>query len=208
MAVRWATLRLQPPTNRAADHLPTVEVGVVWAHEEQPPDGVAALDWLLLTTLPVPDQTAADQLLAYYAHRFVIETWHRTLKTGCAFEARQLQSREALERGLALYSVVAWRVLYATLLARATPDVSCRLLLAEEEWQALFCVIHQTAQPPPCPPTLAQALRWIATLGDYLGRKGDGPPGPTTLWRGFQHLTNLTAMYQLFAAPAAIVTER
>ena len=203
VALRWATLTLQPPAHRSAERLPTVEVGVVWAHEEQPPRGVEALDWLLLTTLPVPDQAAAGQLLAYYAGRFVIETWHKVLKSGCAIEARQLQSVQALERGLALYSVIAWRVLYATLLARATPQLPCTVVLLQPEWQALYCAIHKTAQPPPRPPSLAQAVRWLATLGGYLGRQGDGPPGPTVLWRGFQHLTDLTAMYQLFAAPAA-----
>jgi hypothetical protein len=200
VALRWATLTLQPPAHRAAEQLPAVAVGGVWAHEEQPPAGTEALDWLLLTTLPVPDQAAAEQILAYYACRFGIETWHKTLKTGCAIEARQLQSVEALERGLALYSVIAWRVLYASLRARATPELPCSVLLAAAEWQALYCAIHKTAQPPSRPPSLAQAVRWIAHLGGFLGRKGDGPPGPTTLWRGFQHLADLTVMYQLFAA--------
>jgi hypothetical protein len=141
--------------------------------------------------------------LAYYACRFVIETWHKTLKTGCAIEARQLQSAESLYRGIALYSVIAWRVLYATLLARTAPDLPCTILLAEEEWQALHCAHHKTTQLPARPPTLAQAVRWIAMLGGFLGRKGDGEPGATVLWRGFQHLTDLTDMYQVFAASAA-----
>jgi hypothetical protein len=207
VALRWATLTLQPPTHRAAEQLPPAVVGVVWAHEEQPPAGAEALDWLLLTTRPVPDQAVAEQLLAYYAQRFVIETWHKTLKTGCAIEARQLQSVQALERGLALYSVIAWRVLDATLLARASPELPCTVVLLEPEWRALYCAIQHTPQVPDRPPPLAQAVRWIATLGGYLGRKGDGPPGPGTLWRGFQHLADLTAMYQLVAPPAVQVKE-
>jgi hypothetical protein len=202
VALRWAPLTLQPPAHRTAEHLPAVAVGAVWAHEEQQPPGAEALDWLLLTTLPVPDQAAAEQVLADYGCRFVIETWHKTLKTGCAIEARQLQSAQALCRGLALYSVIAWRVLYTTLLARATPELPCTVVLAAEEWPALYCAIHHTPQVPPYPPTLAQAVRWIARLGGFLGRTGDGPPGPTVLWRGFQHLADLTAMYQLFAPQA------
>jgi hypothetical protein len=200
--LRWRTLTFVPPKRRGA-HLPTVSLRVVWVHEDDPPAGSEALDWLLLTTLPLPDQAAAEQLLAYYACRFVIETWHKTLKTGCAIEARQLQSAESLYRGIALYSVIAWRVLYATLLARTAPDLPCTILLAEEEWQALHCAHHKTTQLPARPPTLAQAVRWIAMLGGFLGRKGDGEPGATVLWRGFQHLTDLTDMYQVFAASAA-----
>jgi hypothetical protein len=50
-------------------------------------------------------------------------------------------------------------------------------------------------------PTLAEVVRWLATLGGYLGRKADGPPGVTVLWRGFQALAQLTAMYQVFRPP-------
>ena len=81
------------------------------------------------------------------------------------------------------------------------PDVACTALLEESEWQALYCHIHQTTQVPPTPPTLAQAVRWIAQLGGFLGRTGDGPPGVTVLWRGFQRLVDLTAMYHVFRPP-------
>ncbi|MGH2346762.1 MAG: IS4 family transposase [Chloroflexota bacterium] len=199
--LRWTALTLQPPANRPAGAVPAVPLSVVWAQEEHPPAGSAALDWLLLTTLAVPDQATAERTLAYYAGRFGIEVWHKTLKTGCAIEARQLASREALQRGLALYSVIAWRVLSAALLARSTPDVPCTVLLEEREWQALYCSHYHTTHLPVPPPTLAQAVRWIAMLGGFLGRKGDGPPGPTVLWRGFQRLTDLTAMFHLFAPP-------
>jgi len=200
--LRWTSLTFLPP-KRQGLHLPEVALGVVWVHEETPPTGVEALDWLLLTTLPLPDQAAAERLLDYYTCRWVIETWHKTLKSGCAIEARQLQSAAALGRGIALYSVIAWRVLFATLLARQAPDLPCTLVLEPDEWQALYCRIHQTTQPPTTPPTLAQAVRWVAQLGGFLGRKGDGQPGPTVLWRGFQHLMDLTAMYQVFTAQPA-----
>src|SRR5207245_2815209 len=97
--------------------------------------------------------------------------------------------------------VIAWRLLATTLLARVTPEVPCTALLAEDEWQALYCAVHRTPQPPATPPTLAQAVRWIAQLGGFLGRKSDGPPGVTVLWRGLQRLVDLTAMYQVFHPP-------
>lgn len=200
--VRWQQVTLPVPRNRHGGQLEAVTLWALWAHEESPPPGVEALDWLLLTTLALPDQPTAAHLLDWYACRFVIERWHLVLKSGCAIEARQLESRAALQRGLALYSVIAWKVLCATLLARTTPDLPCTVLLEEAEWQALYCAIHRTTQPPATPPTLAQAVRWIAKLGGFLGRKGDGEPGPTVLWRGFQHLTDLTYMYAVFAAQA------
>lgn len=97
--------------------------------------------------------------------------------------------------------MIAWRILYATMLSRTLPTLPCSVLLALEEWQALYCAIHHTPTPPATPPTLQEAVQWIAQLGGFLGRAGDGPPGVTVLWRGFQHLADLTHMYCLFHPP-------
>lgn len=197
VAVRWRAFTLQPPANRAKEHLPAVTLWAVWAVELAPPAGVEALDWLLWTSVPTEDQAAAAERLAWYTCRWGIEVWHHVLKSGCAIEARQLESVEALRRSLALFSVIAWRILYATLLARAAPELPCTVLLAVEEWQALYCAIHKTPTPPPTPPTVQQAVRWLAQLGGFLGRKGDGAPGAQVLWRGFQRLTDLSLMFQV-----------
>ncbi len=87
-------------------------------------------------------------------------------------ERCQLASAENLQRGLALYSVVAWRVLYATLLSRAVPAL--HRLARGCAWQALYCAIHQTPTPPVQPPSLGEAVRWLAHLGGYIGRRRDG----------------------------------
>jgi len=155
----------------------------------------------LLTTVPLHTAADALQCLRWYACRWGIEVYHKILKSGCAIERRQLQDVAHLQRCLALFSVVAWRVLYATMLARVLPDAPCTALLEEGEWQALYCHIHQTTQLPPTPPALAQAVRWIAQLGGFLGRTRDGDPGVTVLWRGFQRLIDLTAMYHVFRPP-------
>jgi hypothetical protein len=202
VAVRWRAFTLQPPAKRAAkDHLSAVTLWAVWVVEEAPPAGVAALDWLLWTSVPTEDHAAAAERIAWYTCRWGIEVWHHVRTSGCAIEARQLESVAALRRGLALYSVIAWRILYATLLARTAPELPCTVLLALEEWQALYCAIHKTPTPPASPPTLRQAVRWIAQLGGFLGRKSDGEPGVQVLWRGFQRLPDLTLMYQVMSPP-------
>lgn len=97
--------------------------------------------------------------------------------------------------------MLAWRVLYTVLLSRALPDAPCTALLEPEEWQALYCAIHMTATPPATPPTLREAVHWISRLGGFLARRGDGEPGVTVLWKGFQHLTDLTFMYRIMRPP-------
>ena len=81
--------------------------------------------------------------------------------------------------------------------------MSCTALLEAAEWQALSCAIHTTTQPPTTPPTVGQAVRWLAQLGGYRGRKHDGPPGTEVLWRGLQRLVDLTLMSQVFTRSSA-----
>ena len=197
LTVRWRAVTLRPPKARAAERLPPAPVWAVWAVEETPPPGAAPVEWLLLTTVPTAAAAAALARLAWYACRWGIEVWHKVLKSGCRIEARQLATADRLRRCLALYSVIAWRVLWAAMLARAVPDAPCTALLADDEWQALYCAIHRTPTPPATPPPLREAVRWLAQLGGFLARARDGDPGVTALWRGFQHLADLTTMYRI-----------
>jgi hypothetical protein len=198
LAIRWREITLRPPRKRAKEKLAQVRVWAVWAVETDPPPNLPAVEWLLLTTVPVQTTQDALQRLAWYACRWGIEVWHKVLKSGCRIEARQLETAVRLKRCLTLYAVIAWRVLYATMLSRAVPEASCLALLNEPEWQALYCAIHHTTILPPTPPTLHQAVCWIAQLGGFQNRKRDGHPGVTVMWKGFQHLSDLTYMYLVF----------
>ena len=206
LVVRHCPVVLRPPTHRAAESLAPVAVWAVLAREEDPPAGQDPLDWLLLTTRPVSGGADALERVAWYTARWGIETLHKVLKSGCRIEAKQLGTADRLTRCLALYSVVAWRVLYAVILARAVPDAPCTTLLDPDEWAALYCITHRTTVLPPAPPPLRDAVRWIGRLGGFLGRTGDGEPGATVLWRGLQRLHDHTAMYQVMKPPDPVTT--
>jgi Transposase DNA-binding/Transposase Tn5 dimerisation domain len=197
LALRFCPLTLCPPRHRKSAGLPSVALWAVQVREIDPPMDVKPIEWLLLTTVEV--RTAADAIerVTWYVCRWGIEVWHRILKSGCRIEARQLATGERLQRCLTLYSVIAWRVFYAIMLARAVPEMPCNVLLEIEEWQALYCAIHHCPTPPEEPPSLDQAVRWIAQLGGFVGRRRRDQPGAETLWRGFQHLTDLTRMYRI-----------
>ena len=173
----------------------------VQALEEHPPASGEPIEWRLLTTGTV--QTTADALerLDWYACRGGIEVWHQGLKSGCRLDARQLESAARRRRGLARYRVLAGRVLSAVLRSRAMPEAPCTALWAPEAWQALSGAIHITATRPATPPTLREAVPWIGRLGGFLARRGDGEPGGTVWWKGFQHLTDLTTMYGSMRPP-------
>jgi hypothetical protein len=197
LALRFCRLTLCPPRHRQAAGLPEVVLWAVQVREVAPPAEGQPLEWLLWTTVAVDSVDDAIERVQWYSCRWGIEVWHRIVKSGCRIEARQLATDERLERCLTLYSVIAWRVFYAIMWARAVPEMPCDVLLAVEEWQALYCAIHHCPIPPDRPPSLGEAVRWIAQLGGFVGRRRRDPPGPETLWRGLQHLTDLTRMYRI-----------
>jgi len=155
-------------------------------------------EWLLLSTAAVEDFAQACERLRWYAVRWSIEVFHRTLKSGCRIEDRRLAEAGHLQACLALDMIVAWRVLYLTRLGRQTPEVPCSVFFEEEEWKALYAYHHQSATVPDEPPTLGVAMRMVARIGGFLGRTGDGDPGPTVLWRGLDKLSFITDTFRLF----------
>ena len=196
MELRFAAVTLKPPKRKPK--LANVRLWAVWTRELDPPPGVKPLEWMLLTDVPVDTLEQAQERLAWYAQRWQIEVYHRTLKSGCRIEARQLGRADRLEACLAIDLVVAWRIFHLAKQGRETPDVPCTVYFEEAEWKALYMRVHHTAQLPSAPPSLYQAMRMVAALGGFLGRKSDGEPGTTTLWRGLQRLDDLTNMYRIF----------
>lgn len=198
LEVRFASVSVRPPKYRKKEKLASVHLWAVLAEEVTAPMGVEAIHWLLLTTMTIETFTQACSCLEWYACRWVIETYHKVLKSGCRVEQRQFGDVENLQRYLALDAVVAWRVLYLTMLGRDQPDLPCTVILDEHEWQALYCFLHHTDQPPQNAPSLREATRWIAQLGGFLGRKSDGFPGPISIWRGLQRLSDIANAWLAF----------
>lgn len=194
-ALRLCPLPLRPPPHRKAEGWPAVALWAVQVRDVEPAAGVEPIAWRRLTTGAV--QTVADAIerVEWYACRWGMAVWHSMLQRGCRIEARQWATAERLQRCLTLYSVMAWRVFYATRWARAVPEMPCSVLLEIAAWQALYGAIHQGPPPPAEPPTLGEAVRWIAQLGGFVGRRPRDHPGAETLWRGLQHLRDLTRMY-------------
>lgn len=196
--IGWTSVQIPPPKDDPqAASAPRPNVQLVVVEERDPPAGVTPLRWLLWTTLPVTTWEQALEVVSIYERRWLIERYHYVLKSGCGIEQLQLETAERLERALAICCVVAWRLLFLTYQARQNGEASCTTVFAMHEWQALVCTLGQTAEPPSEPPTLREAVRMVAQLGGFLGRKGDGEPGVKTLWRGLMRLNDIAATWLL-----------
>lgn len=201
LGMRFAKVTLAVPINQAKYHGRSEPI-VLWAilaQEENPPPGQPPVCWRLLSTIPVHDRQTAILQVFRYSQRWQIEIFHKTLKSGCKAEDRQLENVDRLERCLALDIIVAWRVLAMSKAGRgidAGGPVS--QWMADYEWKALWCYIHKRTDAPDTPPSTHQAVRWVAQLGGFLARKSDGHPGPMTVWRGLQRLNDFASAYLLF----------
>lgn len=163
-----------------------VAVTCLIASEVDAPQGAKPVVWRLLSNREVSTLEEAAQLIDWYRTRWEIELLFLTLKEGCRVEALQLSSVQRIERALAIYLVVAWRVGLLMRLGRSCPQWDAERLLTREEWQAAWIVARQKV--PDKTPTLRQALHMIARLGGFMGRKGDGEPGVKSLWIGLQRV--------------------
>lgn len=199
LVLRSAPVTLGVPQDKARFFGASQELKL-WALEaveEDAPESCEALHWKLLSSTPAVSLAEAQRQLGWYAKRWSIEVFHRTLKSGCQSEARALRSLEKLERALSLDILVACRLLALRDAARRQPKADARQWLEKEECEVL--VAWHSKKPPASqpPPTMEQAVAWISRLGGHLGRKKDPPPGVQVLWRGLQRLHGMVEAWKL-----------
>lgn len=198
--MRSASVMLRPPF-RNGKRLPIVKVNVVLVLEESPPEGTEPIEWLLLTSLPIETLAQAQTVMEYYCCRWEIEIFFRVFKGGCRVEDLQLEKTDRLEACMAMYLIVAWRVLFMLMLGRESPETSCDEVLSEAEWKSVYLIAIGKVVPKK-PPSLGKMIRKIAEFGGYLGRKSDGPPGPKTLWIGLQRVRDFALAWTMFNSGA------
>jgi hypothetical protein len=200
--VRFAQVELKPPKRLKGSG--PIRAWAVYAREqsEHAVDG-NPIEWMLLTTVQVTTFQHAQQRVQWYARRWGIEVYHRTLKSGCRIQDRQLGTAAGLDACLGVDMVVAWRVFHLAMSGRETPDLPCTVFFTDDEWKALCCYVSKKRTPPKQPPTLGQAMRMVGAVGGHLGRKRDGFPGTEVLWRGLQRLDTAVEMYVIFTTDPA-----
>ncbi|MGH8744394.1 MAG: IS4 family transposase [Burkholderiales bacterium] len=187
LQVAWSACDIPAPTRGKERGGPRLRLNVVRAWEADPPAGVAALDWVLLTSLVVTNAADALQVIAYYERRWLIEEYHKCLKTGCALETRQLETAAGLEALLGFLAIVAVRLLQLREASRQKPEAPARHYVAPE----LIRTVQSYLKLPPGDLSLREFWRAVARLGGFLARKHDGDPGWQTLWRGWLKLQDL-----------------
>jgi hypothetical protein len=199
LQVSAAAVRVFPPQARVqssrksgADQLQPLLRWVLRIWEVNGPAEEQPIEWILLTDQPISDAATAWRVGYWYSCRWLIEEYHKCLKTGCQVEARQLEQGERLEPLVGVLSVVAVRLLQLKQQARMHPEEA-----AEKTVPACYVKMLGAYLQEPEQMSNRRFFREVARLGGFLGRKGDGEPGWLTLWRGWQQLEMMTIGWEL-----------
>jgi transposase-like protein/transposase Tn5 family protein len=199
--VRAASVTLRPPY-RPDRKLPPVAVNVVLVREPNPPPGEPAVEWILVTTLPIETLEQVRLVVEYYCVRWNIEILFRTLKSGCRVEDRRFEHVDRMLPCLAMYLIVAWRTMFVCRMGREFPDADCETIFEPSEWKAVWFAVHRK-KPPKKNPRLAEMVHLIASLGGYIERS-NSEPGTQTVWIGLQRMYDLAWAWDTFGPEAKV----
>lgn len=161
----------------------SLSVNVIHVFERKPPSGQPAVEWFLLTNLPIDSDEAIAFAVDCYRARWTIEEYFKALKSGCQFEKRQLESAHSLLNALAILAPVAWRLLLLRHLARGPARGPASDALTPKQLEVLRAVAKK---PLPRRANARDAMLAVAALGGHL--KNNGDPGWLVLGRGMHDL--------------------
>lgn len=182
-----AILLLAPHAKHGHHGRQPLPLYVVCIAEVHPPRGEKPIEWMLVTNEPVKTFDDAWRVASWYERRWVIEEYHKALKTGCQIEDLQFTYAERLDPAIALLSGVALTLLGLRDASRR-PDAHTRratTLVAREYVEVLSSWRHGKIR---CDLSIHEFFFSLARLGGHQNRKHDHRPGWLVLWRGWMKL--------------------
>jgi hypothetical protein len=183
LELKYKRVRVLPPIAKQKRY-PPLELTVIQAKERNGPRGSEAIDWKLITDLPVGSRAEAIEKLEWYALRWKIEVFHKIMKSGCRAEDSKLRTAERLVNLIATFCIMSWRIFWMTMLNRSAAPSPPQAAITLLEIELLDYLVKDKNNRVPGRKTLSDYLIKIAQLGGYLARASDPPPGNMVMWRG------------------------
>jgi hypothetical protein len=185
------------PTSEGFAH--TLTVNVVRVYEPEPPEGEVAVEWVLLTSLPIEQPSDVEAIVDIYRARWLIEEFFKALKTGCGYRTRRLTNPQSILNSFATLVPIAVKALALRNAAEQRPDGKAPRLrspiLEPDELAVLKAKARKMGRPLPNDPSDSDVLALVARFGGH--RKSSGPPGWSTLMRGLEKLQSLAEGWAL-----------
>jgi len=190
LELKYRRIRILPPIGKQKRY-PSLTLTVLHAQERDAPQGYEAIDWKLITDLPVRSRVEAIEKLDWYALRWKIEVFHKIMKSGCKAEDSKLRTAERLVNLVATFCIMSWRIFWMTMLNRSATGASPKFALTSLEIELLDRLVKDKRTQASKPKTLSDYLVKIAQLGGYLARANDPPPGNMVMWKGLARLSDI-----------------
>jgi Transposase DNA-binding/Transposase DDE domain len=188
LSVAACTLQLKASHYISAELPKKITLNVVHVFEPNPPEDTEPVEWLLFTTEPIETDAQLLRVVDIYRHRWVIEEFFKALKTGCLYEERQLESREALLNALVFFLPIACQLLWLRSYGRNNPDAPAKGLVTETQE---LVIRHFSSRKLSQSPTARELIWAIAAIGGHLKRNGE--PGWQVLGRAWRRVLELEA---------------
>ncbi len=199
LEVRVGALKMPMPRERSQWvkdlHPDPIAMNVIQVQEIDVSEGTKPISWVLLTSLPVSNFKDAWECIEFYEDRWLVEEYHKAMKSGCRVTKRQLKTSGRLEAMVGLMSVIALRLLQVKSLARTSPETPAKNVIPPLWLQMLKAARKKLTRVHDI--TVGQFYREVAMLGGFLGRRSDGEPGWITIWRGWEKLNTLVTAAML-----------
>jgi hypothetical protein len=192
--LRWGAVTLER-RRYTESCMPTLSQWAVHVFEPKPPRGEAPIEWMLFTSEPLETVDAATAVVDHYRARWLIEDYFKALKTGCAFEKRQLTTFDGLVRALAIFVPMAWRLLLLRHLGRADSSWPATRALEAEQLLLLRKLLERRRYHLPPRPTIRDVMLGVAALGGHI--TNNGAPGWLVLGRGLTRLLDAEVGWRL-----------
>ncbi len=165
-----------------------IKLHAVYVSEPKPPKDAEPLEWMLLTTEPIDDNSDIESIIKIYEQRWMIEEYHRVWKTGCRAEDRRFQASDNLRRILAILAFIAVRIMQLRTGLNAQSKASCEQVLSTPQWKCLYALVNPGKRLPRKAPNVKWAAQALAKLAGWIPTKRGMPPGYLTLWKGWSML--------------------
>lgn len=180
LEISWTEAEMMPP--QAEKEKTPIKGGYVRAWCEEDPD----IEWLLFTKSPVTSLEGALEVVHMYKHRWLIEEYHKCLKSGCQIEKVQLRTRDRILALFGMLGVIATQLIQLKGISRTNPDEP-----AENHVDKVAVAILQEIYSLKTPLTVGEFWRRVAMLVGFMGRKSDGSPGWKKIWEGWLRLQDM-----------------
>jgi hypothetical protein len=200
MAVAFAPVEIRPSIKKTGNYgNEALRVWAIRVWEVEPPPGQERLEWVLLTNEPVGNFADAYRVVGWYECRWIVEEYHKGVKTGCRIESAQFTSEDRLQPTIALLSIVTLTLLQLRDASRR-PDAKTRpatTVISPLFVEVLSLWRHKKAK---LDWTVHDFYYALARLGGHQNRKHDHPPGWQVLWEGWKELLPMVTGYDVAKA--------